>query len=219
MRERESVRQSQPGELERYDDVALLRALLSAPAGDPRERCWAELVRRFERLITVCIVKALRRYGALYSREDLEDLTGEVWLALLKDDLRKLRQYDAGRGARITTFLGLVATNLTIDHLRARRAETCALDDAVVAQLVVSSSDTAEERERVGLARRALDYLTADERAFILDCFHEEHPPEELARSRGITIGTAYTRKFKVRVKLRRIVSQLEADHRGSAAG
>ena len=54
-----------------------------------------EFVHRYERLIASCVLKVLRRYGAIFSREDLDDLVGDVWLTLLRDDMKKLRQYDA----------------------------------------------------------------------------------------------------------------------------
>jgi RNA polymerase sigma factor (sigma-70 family) len=194
------------------ENTALLEALLVAQPGEERERLWVQFVRRYDRLILSCVLKALRRYGAIFSREDLEDLTGEVWLALLKDDLRKLRQYDVARGSRLATFLGLVSTNLTIDYLRARRGETTALDDVVVAHLTAHGPrDLADDRERAGLARRALRCLSDEEQAFVFECFHEERAPEEMARSRGITVNTAYARKFKVREKLQKIVARLEA--------
>jgi RNA polymerase sigma factor (sigma-70 family) len=156
----------------------------------------------------------LRRYGAVFASEDLDDLVGDVWLTLLRDDMRKLRQYDESRGFRIASFIGLVATNTTIDHLRARQAETQPLDEVMesnAAFCAISPRDSVEEEEQAELARRALDRLSSDERSFVLECFHAERSPEELARKLGITTNTVYSRKFKIREKLARIVSSLEA--------
>ncbi len=50
-----------------------------------------------------------------------------------------------------------------------------------------------------------------DERHFVLEIFHGERSPEDLARTLGVTTNTVYSRKFKVRAKLARIVAHLES--------
>jgi RNA polymerase sigma-70 factor (ECF subfamily) len=196
------------------EESALLGALLAGGDKLAQQRYWAEFVRRYERLIMSCVLKVLRRYGATFSREDLDDLVGDVWLTLLREDMKKLRQYDVGRGFRIASFLGLVATNATIDHLRARQAEATPLDDMLedhVALRVDPPRCRVEQHEEAELARAALDQLSRDERAFVIDCFHDERAPEEIARALGVSTNTVYSRKFKIREKLQRIVRTLDA--------
>ena len=195
------------------EETALLRMLLATRDVATRDRHFRELVKRYERLITSCVLKVLRRYGAVFSSEDLDDLVGDVWLTLLRDDMRKLRQYDAERGFRIASFIGLVATNTTIDHLRSRQAEATPLDQvmedyASLAQAAPRDNIEAEEEAR--LVRKALGQLSSDERAFVYEVFHVERAPEELARTLGVTTNTIYSRKFKIREKLARIVATLE---------
>ena len=197
------------------DERALLGALLRTGRvrDAERQRLWAEFVRRYERLITSCVLKVLRRYGAVFTTEDLDDLVGDVWLTLLRDDMKKLRQYDESRGFRIASFIGLVATNTTIDQLRAREAETAPLDDVVEGHasfVSVMPRDGVEDREQAELARRALGRLSVDERLFVVECFHAERSPEELAKRLGITTNTVYSRKFKIREKLAKIVASLD---------
>jgi RNA polymerase sigma factor (sigma-70 family) len=195
------------------EEVALLQALLAATKKVPHDRLWSDFVQRYERLIISCVVKALRRYGATFSRDDLDDLVGDVWLVLLREDMKKLRQYDATRGFRIASFLGLVATNATIDHLRARQAESTPLDDVIedyASLRAEAPRDMVEARQEAELARAALAQLSGEERAFVVDCFRDEVAPEELARSLGVTTNTVYSRKFKIREKLQKIVRSLD---------
>jgi RNA polymerase sigma factor (sigma-70 family) len=195
------------------EETALLQALLRANKKVEHDRLWTAFVQRYERLIVSCVVKALRRYGATFSRDDLDDLVGDVWLVLLRDDMKKLRQYDATRGFRIASFLGLVATNATIDHLRARQAEATPLDDVIedyASLRAEAPRDVVEAREEAELARAALAQLSGEERAFVVDCFRDERSPEELARALGVTTNTVYSRKFKIREKLQKIVRTLD---------
>lgn len=189
------------------EELDLLDALLDGE----RDR-WGEFVKRYERLIVSCVLKVLRRYGAVFSTEDLDDLVGEAWLLLLRDDMRKLRQYRRDRGFRLASWIGLIATNSTIDHLRARCADARPLDD--VAEIYCISTDAPDadlvDRERATLARAALSHLTAEERAFVDECFHQERAPEEMARRRGVSVNTVYSRKFKLREKLARILRTMD---------
>jgi RNA polymerase sigma-70 factor, ECF subfamily len=197
------------------EETKLLASLLKRQPELVRQRRWAEFVERYQRLITSCVLKVLRRYGAVFSAEDLDDLVNDVWLTLLRDDMRKLRQYDADRGFRIASFIGLVATNVTIDYLRARHAEATPLDQVMedyVSMAVVQPRDVVEDAEQAELARAAINRLSGDEREFVFEVFHSERSPEELARTLGVTTNTVYSRKFKVREKLARIVAHLESE-------
>jgi RNA polymerase sigma factor (sigma-70 family) len=196
------------------EEAELLADLLRAVRRGERDRQWTAFVRRYERLLASCVIKVLRRYGATFSRDDLDDLVNDVWVTLLRDDMRKLRQYDATRGFRIASFLGMVATNATIDHLRTRQAEAAPLDETledVVSLQADSARDDVEWREQAALAQAALNRLSGQDREFVLWCFHDEQSPEEMARALGVSTNTVYSRKFKVRAKLQRLVADLAA--------
>jgi RNA polymerase sigma-70 factor (ECF subfamily) len=195
---------------ERREDLELLRQVL-----DGERSAWTRFCQRYESLIVGCTLKVLRRYNANFNAEDLADMVSEVWVTLLRDDMRKLRLYDVERGYKLASWLGLLATNCTIDQLRQRAMETAYLEDMACADnlLVDSSRPDAgiEQQEEATLARRALGRLTREERQFVLHCFHEERNPTELARDLGIAVNTVYSRKFKIREKLVRIVADLNA--------
>ena len=195
------------------EEVQLLGTLLRPRSEGERQAAWNRFVDRYQRLITSCVLKVLRRYGAVFSNDDLDDLVGDVWLQLLRDDMKKLRQYDAERGFRIASFIGLVATNTTIDHLRSRQAEATPLDQitedyASLTLVAEAPSEMVEREEQAQLVRSALGRLSPDERKFVVEVFHAERAPEELAKQLGITTNTVYSRKFKIREKLQRIVGE-----------
>jgi len=194
---------------QRKEEQRLLRRVLK---GD--QQAWAEFRRRYENLIVSCVIKVLRRYNAGFCGEDLADLVSEVWVVLLRDDMRKLRLYDADRGYRLASWVGLMATNATIDQLRVRAGEVTYLDDVSCPERFLVDAHQPdhgiEARETADLARRALDRLSREERAFVVSCFHDERRPDELAEELGITVNTVYSRKFKIREKLIRIVADLD---------
>ena len=72
---------------EREEGLALLEAALSGG-----RRAWDRFCRRYQALIIGCVRRVLRRYGATFNATDLADMVAEVWVALLREDRRKLRQ-------------------------------------------------------------------------------------------------------------------------------
>jgi RNA polymerase sigma-70 factor (ECF subfamily) len=198
------------------EEIELLTALLR---GD-RTR-WGEFARRYERLIASCVLRTLRRYDAAFSRDDLDDLVAEVWVALLREDMKKLRAYRTDRGFRLASWIALIATNTTIDRLRARQSEDTYLEDMVSPDFASAAAEPDEDamgRQRAELAQAALGELSDEERRFVLDCFHEQRSPEEIARQHGVAVNTIYSRKFKIREKLARIVRRLECEPQPRAA-
>lgn len=194
----------------RAQELDLLRRVLQGDQGASTAFC-----QKYEALIFGCVLKVLRRYTVAYSADDLADLVAEVWLTLLRDDKRKLKLFDPSRGLRVASWIGMLATNCTIDQLRLRAGDTAYLEDlSGVDQLLVDSRQPdsgIEERESAELARRALAELSIEERQFVLSCYHEERDPADLARDLGIAVNTVYSRKFKIREKLVRIVEGLHA--------
>src|SRR5436309_6216251 len=87
-----------------------------------------------ERLFEVyapAVHAAISRYLALRARGRLDladDLTHEVFLALLRDDGRRLRHFEGRNGCSFTGWLRVVAVRLTIDMLR-RERRLVSLDD------------------------------------------------------------------------------------------
>ena len=193
---------------QREEEQELLAEVLQG-----RRLAWNEFRRRYDNLVVGCVLRVLRRYGARHTNADLADLVSEVWVALVRDDYRRLRLYDPDRGYRLTSWLGLISTNTTIDQLRVRQAEPAYLEDMTGAERFMVDDTRPDARLEVEqsalLARHALSQLSNDEQQFVMWCYHDERAPAEMAVDLGVTINTIYSRKFKVREKLTRIMSQL----------
>jgi RNA polymerase sigma-70 factor (ECF subfamily) len=193
---------------EREEELAVLDAALS---GDVK--AWDRFCRRYQALIIGCVRRVLRRYGASFDATELADMVAEVWVVILRDDRRKLRQYDPNRGYRLSSWIGLIATNCAIDQLRARSAEHSYLEEMPTVDRVLvdlsSPQSRLEQIEASRLAQAALERLDAADRDFVVACFHEERSPATLAAELGVSVNTIYSRKFKVRAKLARIATSL----------
>jgi RNA polymerase sigma-70 factor (ECF subfamily) len=199
----------------------LLAAVLGKQPG-----AWNGFYRRYDRLIITCIKKVLHRYTALYGEEDIEDMVNSVCLNLVKDDYHKLKAFDPTRGYKLSSWVGLIATNTAHDALRRRepihqRLEGNRPDDDDLPPVQHADDkplpgDSLETREQWESLHAAIRELSESDQVFLQLYYAEELEPEDIARRMGISVNTVYSRKNKVREKLRRIVEDRSG---GKAAG
>jgi RNA polymerase sigma-70 factor (ECF subfamily) len=189
-------------------DEELVRAVL---AGEPA--AWPTFFARYERLVISCLRKVMQRWRAPFNEEDLEDLVSATALNIVKDDYKKLRAFDPARGYKLSSWIGLIATNTAHDALR-RRAPTelwsaAALDDTAPVRLQSEeqlASDALEAEDEVRALRTAVAQLSPSDRLFVEYYFVQELDPELIAQLMSISINTVYSRKNKIREKLRAII-------------
>jgi RNA polymerase sigma-70 factor (ECF subfamily) len=191
-------------------DEELVQAVL---AREPA--AWPSFFARYERLVVSCIRKVMRRYGAAFNEEDVEDLVSATALNIVKDDYKKLRAFDPSRGYKLSSWIGLIATNSAHDALR-RRGPTemwsaVALDDTAPVPLASDqplASETLESQDQARELRAAIAQLSPSDRLFMDYYYIQELDPETIARLMSISVNTVYSRKNKIREKLRIIVTK-----------
>jgi RNA polymerase sigma-70 factor, ECF subfamily len=83
---------------------------------------WLEFIRRYQRPITLVIVRTLREAG-FTSTLLIDDLVQETYAALCADGLRLLRDFVEEYPASLDVMVRVVASNLTHDFLRAQNAK------------------------------------------------------------------------------------------------
>ncbi len=184
---------------------------LSAGVLAGRSGSWATFFSRYERLIISCVRKVLLRYGAYHAEEDIEDLVSTTALNIVKDDYKKLRAFDPNRGYRLSSWIGLLATNTAHDALRQRPPASISLDaeEGAGHDLPATEEDPADRLlhdERARRLEQVVAQLSTTEQLFVRYYFEEEMEPEQIAELMLISVNTVYSRKNKIREKLRRLV-------------
>jgi RNA polymerase sigma-70 factor (ECF subfamily) len=192
-----------------YDDASDGDLVQAVIAREPA--AWPTFFAKYERLVLACVRRTLRRYGAAHAEEDIEDLASQTAFNLVKDDYKKLRTFDATRGYKLSSWVGLIATNTALDSLR-RRAPTdiwsaSSLDDTdPLAHSLPSDAEgpneELERKQRVAQAEAAIAELSPNDRLFLQYYYVDDLEPEEIARVMGISLNTVYSRKNKIRQKL-----------------
>ncbi len=177
-------------------------------AGEPDAA--EHLVERFGSVVREAIGRflAVRVRG----RADLvDDLTHEVFLALFRDDGRKLRTFAGRHGCSFAGWLKVVAVRLTIDRLR-RDSRMVALDDDTPGMLELKRglrSNLPEPEavmqgaETAARLSRAMAQLGPKDRLLVELHLVRGAALEEVARLLGVSMNAAYVRKSRVLDRLR----------------
>ena len=195
-------------------DRTLLERALAGDVGALRT-----LVDELTPVIQVRVARALARSsvgtrGNRSVRQELEDLTQEVFVALLADDGRALRAWDPTRGLSLPNFVGLLAQRQVASILRSGKRSPWTEDPADLAELETGagSEDSAlrlESREMLSLLlQRVREELSPRG----LELFHRICVEQESVESIVSTTGMSPDAVYAWRSRLRRLVVRIAGE-------
>jgi RNA polymerase sigma factor (sigma-70 family) len=169
---------------------------------------WDTFVQQFSSLVYSTIYKTMTLYHARpHDPGVVDDLFQEFFVACMRDDCRKLRQFRGDRGCALASWLRVVAARLTVDYLRRQGPADAEVTDAIASdQPDVPSALAAQEEERSLAA--ALQSLSARERLIIELAFRRSLSAEQSAAILKTSVGAFYTQKSRVLDKLREILGK-----------
>lgn len=193
-----------------WTDADLLRRVLRSEA-----IAWNEFVRRYRSLVYRCVTKVIGRYDSVLSSADADEVYADVMITLVRDDMRKLRLYDARRGTKLSSWIGMIATNVAYDYLRgtARRPILDRIDgvpdiENEDAESPLDGLLSVERRAR--LNQMLADYSDKD-RAFVSLYYAQGLDAEEVAEEMKISVKTVYSKKHKLLARLQTTLAPLAA--------
>ncbi len=190
------------------DEVLVRRCLAGEPAA------WELFAERFSGLVYFAIVHTLKGGGGRRSLPD--DLVGEVhnqiFVGLMEDQGRRLGRWH-GR-SKLSHWIKVVSVNRTIDYLRAQRRDLplddpdgpAAISFAALAHKGPDPELQAMRGERSRLLGAAVGRLAPHDRALVRLIFVEGLSGEDVARELGTTVGAVYTRKNRIRKRLKKLL-------------
>jgi RNA polymerase sigma-70 factor (ECF subfamily) len=183
-----------------WTDADLLsRMLTKEPAA------WGEFHRRFDRLVYRCIHKVTGRFSSVVASEDVREIFGMFLVNITARDMHKLRRYQPERGNKLSSWIGLLATNTAWDYLRSlsRQPQTTELTEAAeVRASMTDPSDLILSKQRWALVNRTLCTFSIKDRDFVRLFYVEGMSPEEVAEEMAISVKTVYSKKHKIRCRL-----------------
>lgn len=173
----------------RKHDLDLVQRLI-----DGDTEAWERFVDEFSSAIFGAVINTLRRSG--HGPDDSNDVAQDVFVRLCKDDCRLLKQFDPKR-AGLKTWLGVIASSVTIDHLRKQKAPNTPLDD--LPEEVGSVQPVTPDPVKIPKG------LLSERQAMILRMLYDEDmDAAEIGDLLGIDSQTVRSTHHKALVKLRK---------------
>jgi len=194
-----SVR-SLPATQSEWSEVELLERMMLREA-----RAWREFHQRYDRLIYRSIHKVTQRFSSILGSADVEEIYALLLCSLNGRDMHKLRTFEPERGHRLSTWVGLLATNAAWDYLRSLSRQPQRGSALEAEDVCCSNPDpfhalaAKEEWTRV---RETLSGFSAKDRTFVDLFFLQGRTPEQIAAEMNISVKTVYSKKHKIRCRL-----------------
>ena len=173
-------------------------------------KAWREFHRRFDRLVFRCIHKVTGRFPGSVTSEDVREIYAMFLLSLNKRNMHKLRSFDPERGNKLSSWVGMLATNCAWDYLRsvARQPQTTTLADA---EQIGAAGDSPYEdllqKERWAVVNAVLRTFSSKDREFVRLYFMQGMEPEQIAERMDISVKTVYSKKHKIRCRLQKALA------------
>lgn len=198
-------------------DHELLHAALEGDA-----RIMRALVERLLPTVHARVMQALLRYkGSHQAAQAVEDLTQQVLLSLFEGDGRKLRAWTPGRGASLSTFVGLLTEREVIGILRRGRRNPWT-ESPTEGDELARRVGTADGHEAAVASRELLDVVldralaTLDERGLQLfqRLIVDEAAVDLVAREMSSTTAALHMWKSRFTRLVREIADEVGGEKR-----
>jgi RNA polymerase sigma-70 factor (ECF subfamily) len=168
---------------------------------------WDGFAVQYSALVYHTIKKAFAVCRTQVSSDLIEDLFQEIFLSLIKDDFLQLRRFRGDHGCTLASWLRMIATRRTIDHLRRSNKPPILLETGI---LNLAADESKEERpdDQLQLLTQAIAKLQPRERILVDLVFRRNLPPQDVASILHISVGAVYTQKSRILAKLREMLEK-----------
>ncbi|HEY8211970.1 MAG TPA: sigma-70 family RNA polymerase sigma factor [Myxococcaceae bacterium] len=155
-------------------------------------------------------------------RQEVEDLTQQVLLALFSNGGRALRAWTPERGLALEKFVGLLSEREVYSILRSRRRSPWT-EDPTEEEILHASPDSRSGPEGLIASRqlaqaavaRALERLSERGREMFQWIFVDDRPVDEICEITGMKPGAIYVWRNRITQLLREVAQELQAEPGG----
>jgi RNA polymerase sigma-70 factor (ECF subfamily) len=193
-------------------DIELIRKCIN----DNDIDAWEVFVRKFSNLVWNSIRKTFYNYSFQHTREDIEDMYSSVFLSLMENDFKKLRQFRSRNDCAVSTWLAIITVRATIDMLRKDKSHLSvdtAREDQDLWDIIPDRKPRADRRiENVQEERkfeRTIENLPPRDRMIYDMLYNKGFSAEKTAEMLGMTVSSIYTRKHRIIEKIKKSVSEM----------
>lgn len=179
------------------------------------ETSWEIFARKYSGLIWSSIKKTFHLYTFQNSKQDIEDIYSSVFLSLVEDDFRRLRQFRSKNACSLSTWLAVVTVRKTIDFIRGDKRHLAV--DPLEGERELweflpdgrgAADKTLEEKQANVCLKKAVEALSPEDRAIYELLFEKGLASGAAAKAAGISVTALYTRKNRLVKKIKKSMQE-----------
>jgi len=166
-------------------------------------QAFESLVEKYQPMVRKTVSYLFYRYRDNNNDAMVDDLTNDIFLSLMEDDFKKIRQFKGM--SSFATYLRVIASRQVLGFLRrpSREVQTKAADKI---NKTVDSSPNPEElyrdQENRSLMAEAIAALKPADQLLMKLTYYQELSAEETARIMNISLSAFYSRKSRIVKKI-----------------
>ncbi len=179
------------------------------------KKAWDAFVERYNPIITHAIVQTLNKYAFSPTDQVVPDLFNTVFLSIIEDNYKKLRQFQWK--CKLSSWLHLIAARVTIDFLRKQRGDPSingATDEEKSIRETTGNGNSLpdevlEAQEEKQIFEEIKRSLSSRERLFVELHYGRELSAAKIASILNTTGNNVYQLKSRIREKMKKIAGKL----------
>lgn len=169
-------------------------------------------VREFSDFVYRTIQYTFKTKNTLYNQSDVEDLHNTLFIKLLENRCRKLKQFKGKNGCSVQSWVRLITVRVVIDHLRktgTQEKKTLPLDTVSEFQGEgLEPIELVERKEQYQFIHNGLQELLPRDRLFLKLHFLEELSIRKVAEIMGLSESNAHSLKHRALKRLKNKMAQ-----------
>jgi len=166
-------------------------------------QAYESLVEKYQPMVRKTVSYLLYRYRHNNNEAAVDDLTNDVFLSLMEDDFKKIRQFKGL--SSFATYLRVIASRQALAFLRrpSREVQTKAADRiSRTADPSPSPEELYREQGNRSLMAEAIAALKPADQLLMKLTYYQELSAEETARIMNISLSAFYSRKSRIVKKI-----------------
>jgi RNA polymerase sigma-70 factor (ECF subfamily) len=195
----------------KLSDADLLKACL-----DDEREAWQAFVIRFSKLIYHSLYRTFKAKNFSFDFQVADDLYQEVFLSLVKDKCKKLRQFKGKNNCSLASWLRMIAARTAIDFTRSHKSHLPLESDFPDGDDLIDTlsngrelpDKSIEKLEWYQLLRKLIEDFSPKDRYFFELCYNQELPDNEIAQILNLSIDVVYMKKNRIKNKLKAIINR-----------
>ena len=180
------------------------------------KNAWDAFVEKYTNLIYYTLHKTLKTYYSDFLYQDVEDIHNSIFLSLMENDYKKLKQYKGINNCSVSSWLMVVTANFTLNFIKKHKSNIPIennsndnkniIDNHSIPQAQPDDELVSIEHDKI--LRELTKELNPNDRLFLKLYYEKELPPEEIAEILNLSVSAIYSKKNRITGKLKKIAKK-----------